>query len=110
MALLKIKVGGKAYMSTKITMHQTKEALKINRDALKMAKGAKDIKETDDIDLVESFMDETIDVNDRKVQMICDVYGNKFSPDDLENEFSIEEINTAFNDIISGASGTIEKN
>jgi len=110
MTLLKIKVGGKSYMSSKITMYQTKEALKIHRDAMKMATEAADMKDSGDIERVQLFMDEMIEINDRKVNMICEVYGGKFSPDDIEKEFSPDEINTAFNDIISGTSGTIEKN
>ena len=40
--------------------------------------------------------------NDRKADLICDVFGNQFLPQVLFEELSITEINALLNAIVSG--------
>jgi hypothetical protein len=108
MKVLNIKLNGKTYLSTKITMHSTKEALRIQRDAIALGKRGQSFE--GDTDGAEALMNDLYEINDRKVNLVCEVFGGKFTPDELERALSSDEIDTAVNEIISGVSGTIEKN
>lgn len=111
MQLLKLKINDQTYMSGKITSYMTKEALKIHRAALDLRD--KFLEESDDQRLEEEaadLLDAVCDITDRKVWLLCEVYGNKFTPDEVERNLSTEEIDQALNMIINGASGVIAKN
>lgn len=110
MRLLSIKLEDKTYMSGKITTFLTREALKLQKEALKLGESAK--KMLDNINETEA--QEILDALDgllcRKVWLVCEAYGNKFTPDDLERSLDSEELDMEVNRIISAASGVIEKN
>jgi 23S rRNA pseudoU1915 N3-methylase RlmH len=110
MKLLTIKLGEKTYTSGKITTYLTREALKLQRDALKLGETAKkmveNINETDAQEILEA-LDGLLS---RKVWLICEVYGNRFTADELERTLDSEEIDQEVNRIIRTASGVIEKN
>ena len=111
MNLLSITVGGQKYMSSKLTMSLTREAMKINRDALALAEKIKDVDPTAmDLDSSLDMLNQLEDQMDRKVLLICRVYGDKFSVSDLESEFTQAEIDLEINRIIQAASGVISKN
>lgn len=111
MQLLKLKINDQTYMSGKITTYMTKEALKIHRDALELrdkALGGTDGQSPEEA--AAELLDAVCDITDRKVWLLCEVYGNKFTTDEVEMNLSTEEIDQALNMIISGVSGVIEKN
>lgn len=111
MNLLSITVGSQKYMSSKLTMSLTREAMKINRDALALAEKIKDVDPTAmDLDSSLGMLKELEDQMDRKVLLICRVYGDKFSVSDLESEFTQAEVDQEINRIIQAASGVISKN
>lgn len=111
MKVLTIKLAGKTYTTGKITAFMSKEAIKINKDALALAKRGSEFKEQDiDVDAAESLLADLEEINNRKVWLICTVYGDKFSPDDIEKELSTEEIDQEITKIIYGISGVASKN
>jgi len=111
MNLLSITVSGQKYMSSKLTMSLTREAMKINRDALALAERVKDVDASSmDLDSSLKLLDDLEEVMNRKVLLICRVYGDKFTISELESEFTQTEVDQEINRIIQAASGVISKN
>lgn len=109
MKILKLKLNEDTYMSGKITTYLTKEALRIQREALALGEKAKGMTEASTEEAAE-LLDAMFELSDRKAWLVCEVYGNKFTPDQLEKALSTDELDLAVNAIIGGASGVIEKN
>lgn len=109
MKILKLKINDKTYMSGKITTYMTKEALRIQREALTIAEKAQEL-DKGDLDIAAELFDEIYELSDRKTWLLCEVYGDQFTPDDVERGLSPDEVDMAINMIISGASGVVEKN
>jgi len=109
MKILTLKLNEKTYMSGKISTYLTKEAMKIQRDALAFGERAKGLT-AGDLEGAGEVLDSLFELSDRKVWLVCEVYGNKFTADELEKSLSNEELDEAVNRIIGGASGVIEKN
>lgn len=114
MQILTIKLNGKTYQAGKITVFISKEALKIQKEALELAKKGNEIqKNTGDIeqiDKVQELLNGLSELRDRKSWLICEVYQNKFTVDELEKELTNEEIEIEINKIINGTNGIILKN
>ena len=111
MRILSIQINGKTFMTGKITAYLSKEALKIQRDPLELAKLGKQVQQDEsNVDQISVMFDMIEDLNKRKVWIICEVYQNQFTPDELEKELSSEEIILEVNKIISGVTGIISKN
>lgn len=110
MKILSIKLGDKTFQSGKITLYLTREALKLQKDALALGDKAKNmIDDTDEVAAGE-MLDGILDLMDRKMWLICEVYGNQFTPEVIENVLSSEDVDLEVNKIIGVASGVIEKN
>lgn len=109
MQLLKLKIGDKTYMSGKITTYLTKEAIRIQKDALAYAEAAKGMDQTD-INAASDLLDGLLELQDRKVWLLCEAYGNKFTPDDVERNLAQDEVDLAVNQIIYSTGAAIEKN
>jgi hypothetical protein len=112
MKVLILKLNDKTYTTGKITTYLSKEALKIQKESLELAKLGKQIQIAGepDIDTVNELMTKMLELKDRKSWLICEVYGRQFSADNLEKSFSDEEIDAEINRIISGITGVIRKN
>ena len=111
MKVLSININGKTYMTGKITAYVSKEALKIQRDTMAFVKKAKAVQENlHDMDAIESMFEELSNLTTQKTWLICEVYQNQFTPDELEKQFTREEIENEINKIISGVTGIIAKN
>jgi hypothetical protein len=109
--ILSIQINGKTYMTGKITAFLSKEALKIQRDSLELGKIGKEVQQDgSNLDRVGEMLDMIEDLNKRKAWLICEVYQNQFTPDELEKELSSEEITLEVNRIIFGVTGIISKN
>ena len=79
MKILSIKLGDKTFQSGKITLYLTREALKLQKDALALGDKAKNmIDDTDEVAAGE-LLDGILDLMDRKMWLICEVYGNQFT-------------------------------
>ena len=109
MVLLKLKINDKTYMSGKITTYMTKEALRIQREALTVGERAMKL-ESGDVEGAAELFDDIYELSDRKTWLLCEVYGDQFTPDEVERGLTPDEVDIAINMIISGASGVIEKN
>lgn len=111
MKVLMLKVGEKTHTTGKITAYLSREALKIQTEAIQVAKTGMDIEKIDgDINAAGQLMQSLLDLRDRKSWLICQVYNDTFTFEELENELSSEEIDAEINRIISGISGTAIKN
>jgi len=111
MNVLSMKLLEKTYVAGKITAFASKEALKIQEDAIEIAETAKKVQEnTQNISLVKELISKLEEINARKTYIICEVYNNKFTPDELENSLSLQEIDGEINKIVSGVTGIITKN
>ena len=114
MKVLTLTIGDHTYTTGKITAFLSKEAMKINKDSVVLAKRAQEVQGgTDvesDMDMIEDLANSVLELSERKAWLICETYGNKFTPDDLEKELSTEEIDAEINAIINGIQGVISKN
>lgn len=111
MKTLTLKLGDKTYSTIKVTAFLSKEALKIQKESLELAKIGKEIQnDLENLDTIEELLDKMAELNDRKAALICEVYGNQFTIDELQKNLSDEEINIEINKIILAVSGVIQKN
>lgn len=111
MKVLTLQLNGKKYATTKITAYMSKEALKIQKDALDLAKSGKAVQEdSSNLDAVGNLLDQLFEIKDRKVALICDIYGNKFTADEIEKILSDEEIDAQMAAIVMGIAGVASKN
>lgn len=111
MKVLTLKLNGKTYTTGKITAFLSKEALKIQKDALTLAKRGQEVQgDTENLEAVDNILSSLLEVRERKTWLICEVYGNKFSADDIEKNLDDDEIEAEINRIISGIYGVVTKN
>ena len=113
MKVLLLKLNDRTYTTGKITAFISKEALKIQKEAITIAKKGKVLQEpgaAENLDAVEEVLDSLAELKERKAWILCEIYGNKFTVDDLEKELSDEEIEIEVNKIIMGVSGVVTKN
>lgn len=109
MKILKLTLGGTTYTSSRITVYHTREALKIQKEALQIAQKADSLNQQD-LEAVSTMLEDLDGLYDRKVCLLCEVYGDQFMADDVERELDEEELEAAVNAIIGRATGVIEKN
>lgn len=112
MKTLTLKLGEKVYTSGKVTAWHSREAFALNKDMIKIAKSGKEIQESklqEESVLIE-FLEEMESVNNRKSNLICEVFGNKFTLDELEKHLDQEEISDTIKSIVNGISGVVAKN
>ncbi len=112
MKTLKIKLGDHLFTSGKVTAWDAREAIAINKDAVRVPKmaaaGAGDGESyVDFADQILTAMDE---VATRKANLICNVYGGQFTPDELEKSHTPDEIDEQITMIIYGVDAVITKN
>lgn len=111
MKVLTLRIGDKTYTTGKITAFLSKEALKIQKDAIALGKKGQDLQaNSEDLDMADNLLTDMFELKERKAWLICEVYGNKFSTDILQNTFDDEEIDVEINKIIFGVAGVISKN
>lgn len=109
MKTLMLKLGGKTYTTSRITAYLSREAFAVNKNLFEIAKAAKTI-DQNDFDGVEKLLQDMDDIAIRKANLICEVYGNKFTIDVLERNLTSQEIDEQIQKIVQGISGVIEKN
>lgn len=111
MKILTLKVNGKTHTTGKITAFLAKQAININKEALKLAKTGQAMADNaEDIDLAERLFEEMDELNNRKAWLVCELYANKFTQDELEKELTLTELDAEIAKIIRGISGITEKN
>jgi hypothetical protein len=109
MKTLVLKFGDKTYTTSRITAYLSREAFAINKDLLQIAKDSKAI-DKNDLEEVEKLLQDMDDIAARKANLICEVYGNKFTVDELEKNLTNQEIDDQIKKIVQGISGVVEKN
>jgi len=115
MKVLSLKLNDKTYMTGKITSFLSKEALKIQKESLALAKKAKEMQNTeknegDQVDEADELLTSMMEIRESKTWLICEVYQNKFDVETLEKSLDDEEIDQEINKILYGIVGTISKN
>ena len=112
MQVLSLKVNDKTYTTSRVTAYLARKAMEIDTAALKMAKAGEEIQKTASPDLaeVQALMEQMTQINDSKSWFICQIYGEKFGIEELEKEFTNEEIDAEINRITRAIYGVIEKN
>ena len=111
MKVLTLKLGDQFFSTGKITAYLSREALKVQSEAIKVAKrGQELLKDSDNVVAAEELLDDIISLRDKKAWLLCQVYSDQFTLEELERELDDEEIDTEVNRIISGISGVVTKN
>lgn len=110
--IMKIKLGSKTYTATSLPASVSREAMKISRDALELAKMGDEIKEaTDsgDYDNISDLLEKLIEIKDRKAALVCKVYDNKFDVDTLLDNASDADIDQQINALTTSISSMVAK-
>ncbi len=111
MKVLTLKLGDKKYTTGRITAYLSREALKVQSDAVKIAKrGQEMLKGTTDVEAAGELLDDVLTLRDKKAWLLCTVYGDAFTAEELESALTDEEIDAEINRIISGIAGVVAKN
>lgn len=109
MKTLTLKLGEKVYTTGRITAWQSREALAVQKDMLAIANTGNQISKND-LTALQKFMEDMDTVTVRKANLVCDVYGGKFTIDELQKALSNEEIEQQLMTITQGISGIVTKN
>ena len=113
MKVLSLKLNGKTFMTGKITAYLSKEALKIQKESLALAKKGQALQDCDtdsQVDGADELLTSMFEIRERKTWLICEVYQNKFDVETLEKSLDDEEIDKEINRILYGIVGVISKN
>ncbi len=111
MQVLILKLGKKSYTTGRATAFLARKSLEITQKSVEMAKKAKEIGEQDnDLDAIGDLIQQSIDINDTKSWLICAIYGDKFTIEELEMSLTREEIDAEVNRISQAIMGVIPKN
>ena len=117
MKVMTLKLGEKIYTTIKVTAYMAKEAMRINRDAVALGKFGNELRndkkkqiDAEKLDSADKMFDALLEISERKTALICEVYGNKFTADELEKALSPAEIDLEINKILMGVNGVIGKN
>jgi len=111
MKVLSLKIGEKTYTTGRATAYLARKALEINKKTIEMAKKASEIKEGGvDLDAVDGLMTQMSEINDLKSWLICVVYGDKFTVEQLENSLTAEELTAEVQRVTQAIMGIIPKN
>lgn len=110
MRVLTLKLGDKTYTTGKVTTYLARQVIKLGKDSIVLAKSQSEIKDNESYDQQEEMIDAVTELLDRKTWIVCEAYGNKFTPDDLEKELSSSEIDQEISRIMDAITGTMGKN
>lgn len=111
MNVLTIKIGDSTHIAGRIKAGLSREALKIQAEALALAKEGMKIEENpNDVEAAGKIIESLLSLRDRKAWLICQVYGDEFTLDELEESLTDQEIDIEINKIIAGVAGVITKN
>lgn len=110
MKTLTLKLGEKLYTSGKITAWHSREAFAINKELLAFMQQAKNLSEEMGEEEVAELMETMEQAKNRRANLICAIYENKFTADELEKALSDEEITEQVNGITQGIMGIVQKN
>lgn len=111
MKVLNIVIGGKTYTTERITTGLSREAMRVNAEALEYAIFCRNPPEGDkETDFAAEILNKGLELSDRKLNLICRVYGNQFGINDLEDSLTNAEVDMQINKIVLGVGGIALKN
>jgi len=109
MKVIRLELGDKTYVSGKITTYLTKQAIRLQKDALKYANNAMMMDQTD-LEAADEVLEGLLELQDKKSWLLCEAFNNQFTADELEKNLTQEEIDEAVNKLIGNVGAAIEKN
>lgn len=109
MKVIRLELGDKTYTSGKITTYLTKQAIRLQKDALKQANAAMMMDQTD-LDAADEVLEGLLELQDRKTWLLCEAFNNKFDADEVEKNLTQEEVDEVINKLIGNIQEAIEKN
>ena len=109
MKTLELKLGDKVYTTSRIVARLTREAFALNKDSLHVARMAKNM-DKNDLDGMDLMLQDMADIAVRKDNLICEVYGDKFTADEVRDNLTDQEINEQIEKIVKGITGVVQKN
>ena len=113
MKILTLKIGEKTYTTGRVTAFLSRKAMEISRETIELAKLGTAMKEQEgstDLNAVSELMEKLSDLKSQKAWFISQVYGEKFTVEDLEQNLTDEEIDAEVMKITNAIFGVIEKN
>ena len=111
MQVLSLKVGDTTCTTGRASAYLARKALEINRKTIEMAKKAEAIRESGaDLEAVDGLMTQMAELNDLKSWLVCQVYGEKFTVEQLENSLTAEELTAEVQRVTNAIMGIIPKN
>lgn len=111
MEVLHIEVNGKTYTTERITTGLSREAMRTNAETFAYARFCHvQPEELSREDYVEQCTRKGLALSDRKLNLICRVYGNQFGIEELENSLTNAEVAYQINAIIRGVGEIASKN
>lgn len=111
MKVMILKVGDKKYTTSRVTAYISRQAMKISKESIELAKAAKGIStEETDLDAIQDLLEKLAELKTQKAWLVCQVYGDKFGVEDLEKEYTDDEIATEVQRITNGIYGIVSKN
>ncbi len=102
----RIKIKDTLFYAAKITMAQSREAIRINNEKLELSK-YEESGTVEDATYVYAKLDELLV---RQLILICEVFENKFTIDELQNELTRAQVEDEVRKIITGTVGIVTKN
>jgi hypothetical protein len=112
MKVLSLKIGDKTYTTSRITAYLSRKAMAINTASLTLAKEGVALRDSEekDLDATSALMGKLTELSDMKSWFVCQVYGERFSLEELEMSLTTEEIEEEVRRITTAIFGVIEKN
>lgn len=99
---MKITIKGKEYEAQRIPASMSRRAMELNVQALEAAAKAEALKQTKDAKGTSELLALLMTNLDEKAELICDVFGRQFTPEDVTAELTTAEINALLNAIAKG--------
>lgn len=112
MKVLILELNGTKYTTGKITAYLSRQALKIQKEAIELAKKGQEMQnnsQSNGLGQAEELLNALDELRESKTNLICEVYQNRFTVDELEKTLSDEEIDQEINKILYGITGVIAK-
>lgn len=107
-----IKIGGKTYTTSRISTYAVRQLLALNKDAIAMADKytTLDVTGMSDITIASEILNTVDQVYAKKSALISDIYGNKFTAEDVEKALTKEELDNQIQALTLGVLGIATKN
>lgn len=98
---MNITINGTKHESGKITAAMARRAMELNMEALDTAADAEAVKENPDASNANALLAKLYENMGAKANLICRVFGDAFTPEELMDSLTPAELNGVLNAIVS---------